>query len=410
MNILLVIDYLGVGGAEAFVLRLARALSEQHHQVGVFEVFPERHNARFVAGAFMGSNPVTIHQWQPSTWRDRLAWYSGKMVGSRDLHGRVQAWRNPKRKAAFHHALAMGNYQVINSHLIRSDRFVAENHRGLPYIISMHGSYEREYKNISEQGRDMDSWLAVVKPMLEGAGAITIASEKNRLVPELAGLPPGRLQKVYYGYTALNKDPQSSKTHPGGRLVYGMVARGHEDKGWRQVLKAFRQVHAQYPDTRLELAYSDTAYMREVERESACEPGVVFHGFRDDVPAMLAGCDVGLLPTTFSGESLPNSVIEYLGAGIPVIATDIGDIPDMLTGESSLAGQLLPLDASGAFAVSDLASAMKRYMEDAELWQQHRAQSGPASAKFDMGRCSSAYIEIFERCLFDLPTSPLSPA
>jgi glycosyltransferase involved in cell wall biosynthesis len=63
---------------------------------------------------------------------------------------------------------------------------------------------------------------------------------------------------------------------------------------------------------------------------------VEFLGFRTDVPALLAGADAFVLPSAM--EQQPLVLIEALGAGKPVVATDVGGVAEMVPG----AGLLVP--------------------------------------------------------------------
>ena len=67
-------------------------------------------------------------------------------------------------------------------------------------------------------------------------------------------------------------------------------------------------------------------------RQLACELGVsnyiVFAGAHKDVVPFLSAFDVGVLPSHSEGFS--NSLLEYMSAGMPVIATDVGGNPEML--------------------------------------------------------------------------------
>jgi glycosyltransferase involved in cell wall biosynthesis len=70
-----------------------------------------------------------------------------------------------------------------------------------------------------------------------------------------------------------------------------------------------------------------------------------FLGFRSDIPALLAASDVLLLPSLQEG--LPRSVLEAMSMGVPVIATRIRGVTDLLAGG---AGLLVPVRSPQAIA------------------------------------------------------------
>jgi glycosyltransferase involved in cell wall biosynthesis len=81
----------------------------------------------------------------------------------------------------------------------------------------------------------------------------------------------------------------------------------------------------------------DEAALKEQAAKLKLENKVVFKGFveHSDLPVYLQACDIFVRPSR--SEGLGNSFLEAMAAGIPVIATPVGGIPDFLTdGETGL--------------------------------------------------------------------------
>jgi glycosyltransferase involved in cell wall biosynthesis len=80
-------------------------------------------------------------------------------------------------------------------------------------------------------------------------------------------------------------------------------------------------------------------------------------GLRSDVPDLLAASDVAVLSTNSEGS--PLSVMEYMDAGLPVVATRVGGIPDLI--DDGVHGHLVePQDPAG------LGDAIARVLADPE--------------------------------------------
>jgi glycosyltransferase involved in cell wall biosynthesis len=153
-----------------------------------------------------------------------------------------------------------------------------------------------------------------------------------------------------------------------------MVACLREEKRIDVLVRAASRILARHPEAEFLIAGDGTC--RDQLMTLARETGVMhrFHflGHRDDVPAVLAQADVFVLPSR--SEASPNSVIEAMAAGLPVVATNVGGIPELVaegqTGRlvapgdpEALAGALLDMLEHPERA-ADFGRAGRRRIED----------------------------------------------
>src|SRR4030095_14066417 len=93
----------------------------------------------------------------------------------------------------------------------------------------------------------------------------------------------------------------------------------------------------------------DRQYLRELQ-ECAARCGVAEHvtfaGLRTDVPAVLAGFTVSVMPSL--NEALSNVVLESMAAGAPTVATRVGGTPEAVM--DGVTGILVPPADSAALA------------------------------------------------------------
>ena len=124
------------------------------------------------------------------------------------------------------------------------------------------------------------------------------------------------------------------------RLVYiGRVAR---EKGLYETLQGIRLAHELGVDARLVIAGNgaEETRLRRYAQALGVAPRVCFVGsvFGADRVKLLAGADVMVLPSY--SEGLPYALLEGMAAGIPVIATPVGAIPDVVS--DGIHGFLVP--------------------------------------------------------------------
>jgi glycosyltransferase involved in cell wall biosynthesis len=149
---------------------------------------------------------------------------------------------------------------------------------------------------------------------------------------------------------------------PPGVPLVAVVSRLNRLKGLEQFLEAAAVVGRRSTEARFmvigEAPPHDREYLDELKRLAArlgIGDRVIFTGLRSDVPALLAGVDVAVMPSL--NEALSNALLESMAAGAPVVATRVGGTPEALVdGETGL---LVPPGdiASLAGAVTNLLEA-----------------------------------------------------
>lgn len=141
-----------------------------------------------------------------------------------------------------------------------------------------------------------------------------------------------------------------------GRTVLE-VARLARVKGQGTLLGALRSVEAGAVLVGRDLEEGG-AYRRLLESEAlrlGVAERVVFAGYREDVAALIAGCDVFCLPSF--AEGLPLVLLEAMAHGKPVVATPVGGTPELVV--DGVTGLLVPPGDEAA-----LAEALGRVLSD----------------------------------------------
>jgi glycosyltransferase involved in cell wall biosynthesis len=113
-------------------------------------------------------------------------------------------------------------------------------------------------------------------------------------------------------------------------------------------------------------------------------------GVRSDIPDLLAGGDIFALASDWEG--LPLSVIEAMAAGLPVVATRVGGVPEIV--EHGKTGLLVPPQNQRA-----LADALRTLAADPSRRREMGAAGRARSTCFSVNAMVAAYADLFERLL-----------
>jgi glycosyltransferase involved in cell wall biosynthesis len=258
--------------------------------------------------------------------------------------------------------LAAVRPDVIHNHMYRAELVgtraaIALGEIGLrrPYVVStVHSSRVRSAEDREQLRRltpEMDRLIAVSRSI------VAKLTHEGR-----ADGPP--IDLIYNGVDLQRYDHQEPcctlrdeyGMEPGSQIV-GVVARLEPEKGHPTLLEAWPAVLRAVPDAYLLVIGegSQREALEKLARELKIAHRVVFTGRRDDVPAVTAAIDVAVLPSYREAQGL--SILEALALARPVVASNVGGIPEMIDDGST--GLLVP-----PHDVDGLARAITRLLVD----------------------------------------------
>jgi glycosyltransferase involved in cell wall biosynthesis len=126
---------------------------------------------------------------------------------------------------------------------------------------------------------------------------------------------------------------------PTASMTFGFAARLESGKGPMNLIEAFARVRLELTNISLKMAGAGPqqdavkARARALGVLNACDfPGAYISP--ETRSAFMQGLDVFVLPTL--AEGTPNSIIEAMAHGLPVIASEVGGIPDLITPETGI--------------------------------------------------------------------------
>jgi glycosyltransferase involved in cell wall biosynthesis len=152
---------------------------------------------------------------------------------------------------------------------------------------------------------------------------VAVGDAVARSIESLAGLSEGSIRTIHNGVDDVELEPLPRLFDP---PVIGSIGRLDRQKGFDQLIRALALV----PGARLVLVGDgpERASLELLAKEAGVEERVTFAGWRDGARRLLATFDVFVLPSRFEG--LPLVIIEAMLARLPVVATRVGSVAEIV--------------------------------------------------------------------------------
>jgi glycosyltransferase involved in cell wall biosynthesis len=283
-------------------------------------------------------------------------------------------------------------YQLIHTHTPRTALFgrAAAALAGVPLVHHLHSPTTTDSTHpLRDCAKSMiERWgvgraemvIAVSNSLADYGRSHGIRADRLRVIPN--GVPVGK--------------PLARVATPAGRWTIGCVALFRPRKGIEVLLDALAMLREEGHDVALRAVgtFESEAYRQSLLAYAArlgLNPYVTWVGFSSDVPAELARLDLFALPSLF-GEGMPMVVIEAMAAGVPVVASRVEGVPEVIRHDVD---GLLTLPGDSA----DLAAQIKRVLHGEVDWQglrlaAYRRQAEHFSARSMASATAAAYRQL----------------
>lgn len=353
MKIIQIIPNFGMGGAETMCENLSCELSRMGHDVIVVSLY-DFHSA---ITDRLEERGVDVR-------------YLGKKRGlDLSVVKKLRTLFRKERPDAIHSHLYAQKYAVLAAILAGIKR----------RVHTVHNVAEKE-----SEGKDQK--LNRVFYRVNHVIPVSLSPEIQRTVSAVYGLKPERIPVVYNGID-LSKCRQKQNYNCGETFHILHIGRFSEQKNHIGLVKAFELFHAEHQNSVLSLI-GDGEKRPEIEeyvKEQGLSDFVRFLGLRSDVYGYLHEADVFTLPSHFEG--VPMTLIEAMGTGLPIVATAVGGVSDML--ENNKSAWLVPCETQA------IADAFSEAYRDTDKRKKLGKAALARSADFSVQKMAQAYTALY---------------
>jgi len=206
-----------------------------------------------------------------------------------------------------------------------------------PWVAFLHGE--------TWENRKVRAYFAMERVAVRRADRVVVVSHDMARAVASQGIPSSKIQ-VIHNACLVGPERGDHAWNAEASPVVGVIGRLSPEKGVDLALRVHSKVTQQLPSVRLLIVGEGperVALEGHAERLGISH-SVCWAGYREDITEVYRQLTLLLIPSR--SEGLPNVALEAMGHGIPVVATSVGGIPEVVNdGESGLLAP--PDDAEG---------------------------------------------------------------
>ena len=389
MNILISVLNLNLGGPTKFLLRLSKELSKENN-VYIYDFYPYLKDINIHSKEYSGINFISVKNKRT----DRINWRINSLL--KKFNTNSEFWVKARNKH-FEKSLSKHKIDIVLSTQKEIDYTVSPlvKKKKIPFVVRLNSDYG--INGNSEQE------LSKSKEIIKNLDGIIYTADfhyfnlKNKIkfpksIKEI---------KIMNGINIPLENYSLPKGYPSidDSLIFGMVARGIKEKGWEDCILAFLKLVEKDNSLKTDLILVGSGKYLDKLKTKYNHPKIHFVGSTDNSFLWIKQFDICLLPTYFNNESTPNSLIEYLICGKPVISTNYVEIPHMMSYGNKIAGKLVDIN-NGSINYMDIFNNMVHYSYNRNEIKLDENIALKAATKFNLETCSKHYVKFFEKIIF----------
>lgn len=174
----------------------------------------------------------------------------------------------------------------------------------------------------------------------------------------------------------------------GERIKILHIGRYSDAKNHPELIKAVASLHQSYPNVELHLIGEGVLKDKVKESIQQCNAGeyVYEHGTTSNPYKYLHESDIFVLPSKYEG--MPMTLIEAMGTALPIVASRVGGIPNMI--EDNKEGLLCDPNAD------DIVRALTRLVEDADLRKNLGNAAFKSADRFSADEMAKNYERVYK--------------
>jgi glycosyltransferase involved in cell wall biosynthesis len=276
--------------------------------------------------------------------------------------------------------------KVVHAHDVKATAYAWLASRGEPWkkISTHHGVLSRPDWKTKLYERIYSS---IVLPRMDMAIAVSREDEfvllRRGLNPQhLAFVPNGITRKRWWGEerkaerNRLREKWRSEFGIDGDEVLVGIVARLSPEKRHQYLLRILAAMRRERADLRWKLFVVGTGPLEAALKADAAALGIAEHvlwlGYRGDAHAMMPGLDLLALPS--AAEGLPIVALEAGWAALPVFASNVGGLPELIRTGREAGGVLFPREQEHGHTAKSLAWLMEHPRERERMGERLQAR------------------------------------